>query len=167
MAPTGAAARAGAGRVRRRGDRRERGGRAPSASSSATTSAPGPATTTGACTRCSTPDPGGSSSEAQFAARYRADALTGTLTSVVAVRVGNPHGGVVAVSVRARTRLFGTLRETLLVPLVSSGSGPNVRYAGTLLFPGLRPGERLTRIAELAPRATLLARDGTPLAQGP
>ncbi len=106
-------------------------------------------------------------SETQFAAQYQADARTGTLTSVISVHVGNPQGELIAVSVRARTRLFGTLREKLLVPLVNSSSGPNVRFAGTLLFPGLRPGERLTRIAQLPPRATLLARDGTPLAQGP
>ena len=37
----------------------------------------------------------------------------------------------------------------------------------TLLFPGLRPGEQLTREVKLPPRATLFARDGTPLAQGP
>jgi cell division protein FtsI/penicillin-binding protein 2 len=35
------------------------------------------------------------------------------------------------------------------------------------VFPGLRTGEQLTRRATLAPRAELLARDGTPLAQGP
>jgi cell division protein FtsI/penicillin-binding protein 2 len=106
-------------------------------------------------------------SEAQFTARYQSDARTGTLTSVVPVRVGSPQSNVIAVSVRARTRLFGTLQETVLVPLVSSSSGPSIRFNGALLFPGLRPGERLTRLAALAPRATLLARDGTPLAQGP
>jgi len=66
-----------------------------------------------------------------------------------------------------RTRVFGTLRETLLVPVVGSGSRPRVGYAGTLLFPGLRPGERLTRTVGLPPRAALFASDGTPLAQGP
>jgi cell division protein FtsI/penicillin-binding protein 2 len=106
-------------------------------------------------------------SEAQFASRYAADARTATLTSVRAIRVGNPRNNLIAVSMVARTRVFGALKETLLVPYVSTSSGPNVRYAGTLLFPGLRPGERLRRIAALAPRATLLARDGTPLAEGP
>jgi penicillin-binding protein A len=105
--------------------------------------------------------------EARFAAEYQADARVGTLVSLAPVRVGNPRGDLIAVIMRARTRLFGTLRETLLVPLVHSGAGPSVRFSGTLLFPGLRPGERLTRLAQLPPRATLLARDGTPLAQGP
>ena len=109
----------------------------------------------------------GELSETQFANRYAADARTATLTSIRPLRVGNPRNNMIAVSMRARTRLFGVLRETALVPYVNTGSGPNVRYAGTLLFPGLLPGERLRRIAALAPRATLLARDGTPLAQGP
>ncbi|HUE27158.1 MAG TPA: penicillin-binding transpeptidase domain-containing protein [Solirubrobacteraceae bacterium] len=109
----------------------------------------------------------GQLSEGRFVAKYQADARTGTLISVVPVRVGNPRANVIAVLMRARTRLFGTLRETLLVPFASSSSGPNVSFSGTLLFPGLLPGERLTRVAELPPRATLLARDGTPLAQGP
>ncbi len=59
------------------------------------------------------------------------------------------------------------LREVLVVPIAETSSGPAVRYAGTLLFPGLRPGEKLTRADTLAPRASLLAEDGTPLAQGP
>jgi cell division protein FtsI/penicillin-binding protein 2 len=106
-------------------------------------------------------------SEARFLASYRTAARTATLISVGPLRVGNPHRGVIAVSTRVRTRLFGTLHETLLVPVVGTSSGAAVRFAGTLLFPGLRAGERLTRVAKLGPRATILARDGTPLAQGP
>ena len=105
--------------------------------------------------------------EPAFAAAYERDARTATLTSLTPVHVGGLRGNLIDVSMLARTRLFGTLRESLIVPLLDSTSGPTVRFAGTLLFPGLRPGERLTRIAELPPRATLLARDGTPLAQGP
>jgi cell division protein FtsI/penicillin-binding protein 2 len=105
--------------------------------------------------------------ESQFAANYLADARTATLAALAPVRVGALRGGLIAVSMRARTRLFGTLRETLQVPLLQTSSGPAVRFEGMLLFPGLRPGERLTRIAQLPPRATLLARDRTPLAQGP
>src|SRR5581483_1256773 len=39
--------------------------------------------------------------------------------------------------------------------------------ANSLLFPGLRRGEHLTRNVSLAPRADILASDGTPLAEGP
>jgi cell division protein FtsI/penicillin-binding protein 2 len=105
--------------------------------------------------------------EAQFAADYLQDARTATLDALTPVRVGGLRGKSIAVSMRARTRLFGTLRETLHVPLLQTSAGPAVRFEPMLLFPGLRSGERLTRIAQLPPRATLLARDGTPLAQGP
>ena len=106
-------------------------------------------------------------SEAQFVADLQSAARTATLSSVVPQHVGANNNGVIAVAMLARTGIFGTLRELLLVPLDTSGSSPTVRFAGTLLFPGLRPGEQLSRQVSLAPRATLLARDGTPLAQGP
>ncbi len=104
---------------------------------------------------------------AAFAADYARDARTATLVKLVTLRVGSLHSDTVDVTMRARTRLFGSLREVLVVPIAETSSGPAVRYAGTLLFPGLRPGERLTRTDTLAPRASLLAEDGTPLAQGP
>ena len=106
-------------------------------------------------------------SESQFVAAYEDVAGIATLVSVVPRHVGARQGDSVPVTTLARTRLFGTLRETLQVPLAGSGSGARVRYSGTLLFPGLRTGEQLTRNVALPPRATLLARDGTPLAQGP
>ena len=87
--------------------------------------------------------------------------------SIVPVHVGSRAGDEIPVVVRVHTRVFGTLRETLHVPLSGSGSGASVKYSGTLVFPGLRPGEQLTRQVTLAPRADLLASDGTPLAQGP
>ncbi len=102
--------------------------------------------------------------EAQFAADYRDAAQTATLVSLSPVRVGSTHNDVIAVAMIAQTTLFGKLRETLLVPL---SSGPSVQFAGTLLFPGLREGERLTRQVALPPRAALLASNGTPLAEGP
>lgn len=105
-------------------------------------------------------------SEASFVADYRRAAETATLVSVRTRAVGSLQGGVIRVSMLARTRLFATLREPLLVPIAQTGSGPAVRFATTLLFPGLRPGERLRRQAALAPRAALLARNGRALAQG-
>ena len=102
--------------------------------------------------------------ERQFVAAYRAAAQTATLVSVRLVRVGGKHGDVFSAAMIARTSVFGRLRETLLVPL---SPGPAVHFAGTVLFPGLRAGQRLKRVVRLAPRATLLARDGTPLAEGP
>jgi penicillin-binding protein A len=66
-----------------------------------------------------------------------------------------------------QTKLWGTLHETLEVPLTGAGAGARVHFSDTLLFPGVGPGEKLHRIITLPPRGTLLASDGTPLAQGP
>ena len=106
-------------------------------------------------------------SEPAFRAAFAAAAGTATLAAVVPLHVGSRQGDLVPVSVRVRTNEFGTLRETLEVPLVGSGSNARVGFSDRLLFPGLLPGERLTRQVALAPRAELLARNGIPLAQGP
>ena len=68
---------------------------------------------------------------------------------------------------RVRTRLFGTLRQTVYVSLSGSGAGARVRFVNSMVFPGLRTGELLTRHVRLAARGELLASDGTPLATGP
>ncbi len=106
-------------------------------------------------------------SESQFVSAYQRAAGIATLERVFRIRVGNPAGQEIPARLQARTRIFGTLRETLEVPFNGSGSSSQVRYAGMLLFPGLRAGEQLTRQVSLAPRAEILARDGTPLAEGP
>jgi len=106
-------------------------------------------------------------SEAQFAAAYRTAAMTATLVSITPGHIGSKVAGSIPVQTIVRTRLFGTLHEILEVPLSGSGSGATVHFSGTLVFPGLRTGERLTRHVSLPPRAALLASDGTPLAQGP
>jgi peptidoglycan glycosyltransferase len=106
-------------------------------------------------------------SEAQFVAELKVAAATATLESLTAVQVGSRRGDAIPVRMRVHTKLWSTLRETLEVPLSGSGSGASVRLSGTLLFPGLRPGEQLTRLVTLPPRGTLLASNGTPLAQGP
>jgi penicillin-binding protein A len=106
-------------------------------------------------------------SEAQFKAAYRSAAATATLTSFVPGSLGGRVGDVIPVRIRVQTKLFGTLREVLDVPLAGSGSSARVHFTGSLLFPGLRPGERLGRHVSLPPRADLLASDGTPLAHGP
>jgi len=106
-------------------------------------------------------------SEARFAAAYRHDAMIATLATLTAEKIGGRRGEYIPVQMLVTTRLFGTLRETLEVPLSGSGSSATVHYAGNLLFPGLTGNERLARRMSLPPRATLFAADGTPLAQGP
>src|SRR5205807_5090456 len=105
--------------------------------------------------------------ESQFVGAYQAAAATATLTSITLGSIASRVGDVIPVAVLARTRLFGTLRETLRVPIAGSGSSATIHFSATLLFPGLRAGERLTRQSTLPPRASLLAGDGTPLAVGP
>jgi Penicillin binding protein transpeptidase domain/Penicillin-binding Protein dimerisation domain/NTF2-like N-terminal transpeptidase domain len=106
-------------------------------------------------------------SEAQFAAAYRAAATTATIVAIVPGHVGKRVGTAIPVRVGVRTRLFGTLHEILEVPLAGSGSSASVRFSSELLFPGLHAGEHLHRHTSLPPRAAILASDGTPLARGP
>jgi beta-lactamase class D len=104
---------------------------------------------------------------ASFQSAYTSAATTATLLSLRIGRVGQPAGDLISVPMAVRTRIFGTLSETLAVPFTGSGSGARVRFNSSLLFPGVRPGEELSRRVSLPPRASLLARDGTVLAEGP
>jgi peptidoglycan glycosyltransferase len=106
-------------------------------------------------------------SETRFARELALTEGTATLTSIHVLHVGSLHGDVFPILMRADTRLWGPLTETLELPVTGSGSGARVRLESSLLFPGLRPGETLHRRIALAPRAALLASDGTPLAEGP
>jgi penicillin-binding protein A len=106
-------------------------------------------------------------SEARFEAAYRAAAATATLISIIPGHVGSRVGDEIPVRVRVDTRVFGTVRGILEVPLDGSGSGASVRFSDTLLFPGLLAGEHLARHTALPSRGALLASDGTPLARGP
>jgi penicillin-binding protein A len=114
-----------------------------------------------------TPDSKAHMSQRRFAGEYGSAADTTTLTKLAIVNVGHRSGNVIPIQMLATTRLFGVLRETLLVPVVGSGSKVSVRFSRQLLFPGMRAGDRLHRQVVLAPRAALLASDGTPLAKGP
>lgn len=62
------------------------------------------------------------------------------------------------------THAFGQVSGR--VELAVDGEG-HVAWAPHLTFPGLTAGEKLARTTRLAERAPLLARDGTPLAEGP
>ncbi|MBV9335393.1 MAG: hypothetical protein JO243_05805 [Solirubrobacterales bacterium] len=105
-------------------------------------------------------------SEPRFAAAYRRDAGIATVTALRAGRLGRQTAGAIPVNMVVTTRLFGTLYETVYVPLTGSGSSATVHFVPALLFPGLRGRERLGRRTELGARGTLFAADGTPLAQG-
>ncbi|MCU0312433.1 MAG: penicillin-binding transpeptidase domain-containing protein [Solirubrobacteraceae bacterium] len=86
-----------------------------------------------------------------------------------AVRTGTPErdGETWRVPVTVRTRAFGTVRGTVVLAVREDGDATRVAYDPSILFPGLKPGEQLTRQTAMPARGALLARDGTPLAQGP
>jgi peptidoglycan glycosyltransferase len=102
----------------------------------------------------------------RFQGAYRDAAGTATLTQLQA---GDPtvHDGTATIPVTARTRIFGDVRAGVTLPTTTGSDGsPAVAWRPDLVFPGLRRGEALTRETRMPPRATIEARDGTPLAKG-
>ena len=107
-------------------------------------------------------------SVSEFAQAYEHALKTATATRV-RVR-GGPRdisNGLVAVPVRVGTRLFGTLALSFMLKVLDTSEGTRIAWSRSATFPGLYPGERLTRHTMLPRRATLLARDGTVLAESP
>jgi cell division protein FtsI/penicillin-binding protein 2 len=104
---------------------------------------------------------------AEFAGAYREAEATATLRSLDPETPGDPAstGGetAVPVDVAVSTVAFGNLEARLDLPFDEGG----VAWDQSLVFPGLRDGEHLESQVELAPRAPILAADGTPLAEGP
>ncbi|HET9162428.1 MAG TPA: penicillin-binding transpeptidase domain-containing protein [Solirubrobacterales bacterium] len=105
--------------------------------------------------------------EKEFAKTYREAAEVATLRTLAADSPESPtekHGAtVVPVPIEAGTVAFGQVLADLDVPYAEGG----IAWDPSLAFPGLEPGEQLENRIELAPRAPILARDGTPLAEGP
>ncbi len=103
----------------------------------------------------------------EFAHLYQKALTTATATSLeVAGKPRDVPGGLVEVPVRVRTRLFGTLSLGFRLKILEGGrEGARIAWSRSLAFPGLRPGELLSRSTALPRRATLLARDGSVLAE--
>ncbi len=83
---------------------------------------------------------------------------------------GSPQGvtsvngtTVVPVTIDADMAAFGRIEADLDLPF----SGGGIAWDRSLVFPGLRVGEHLENRIDLAPRAPILAADGSPLAVGP
>jgi cell division protein FtsI/penicillin-binding protein 2 len=102
-----------------------------------------------------------------FVTTYRAAAEIATLRSLEAdsARDASSRDGttIVPVPVTAVTVAFGIVENDLTLPYDEGG----IAWDESLVFPGLRPREHLESQIELAPRAPILAGDGTPLASGP
>jgi peptidoglycan glycosyltransferase len=102
-----------------------------------------------------------------FAADYRDAQDVSTLRGLVADSAEDAASEdgetVVPVPLRIKTVAFGVVEEKIDLPWSEGGIG----WAPYLVFPGLRRGEELAAETELAPRAPILAADGSALAEGP
>jgi len=105
-------------------------------------------------------------SRADFAQAYREAAEVATLRTLVFGELGDPDdegsATVVPIPAEAGTVAFGSVTAELKVPYAEGG----IAWHPSLVFPGLEMGEQLENRVDLAPRAPILARDGTPLAEG-
>jgi peptidoglycan glycosyltransferase len=110
-----------------------------------------------------------STSVSEFASAYQ-EALT-TATATRLRMTGTAHGvagGYVAVPVRVDTHLFGTLSlDFTLRTVQEAGAGTRIAWSRSDAFPGLLAGELLSRRMTMPRRATLLARNGSVLAESP
>ncbi len=109
-----------------------------------------------------------STSVNEFASVYKEALRTATATH--ALVTGKARGlpdEEVSVPVRVDTRLFGELSLDFTLKTVKDTSGTHIAWSRSLAFPGLRTGELLSRRTSLPRRATLLARDGSVLAESP
>ncbi len=102
----------------------------------------------------------------RFTESYRTAATTATATGFRHGAVGGDGDGVVAIPMTVTTRVFGTIRATLRLRFSGEGEDRRVAWSPNLVFPGIALGEALTRSTRLPRRATILARNGSPLAAG-
>ncbi len=102
----------------------------------------------------------------EFAAAYRGAEQAATLRVLDPGSAHDPQSRngatVVPVPVTVTTVAFGALEDEVELPYSDGG----IEWDSSLVFPGLREGEHLEGQIELAPRASILAADGTPLAEG-
>jgi penicillin-binding protein A len=103
----------------------------------------------------------------QFTRAYRAATVTATATGVSAGRAPDPDDGVVRLPVRVRTRVWGTVAGVVPLPFSGDGDAARIDWHRNLVFPGLEPGESLSRQTALGERGDILARNGDPLVTGP
>ncbi|MGH2846563.1 MAG: penicillin-binding transpeptidase domain-containing protein, partial [Thermoleophilaceae bacterium] len=99
----------------------------------------------------------------ELRAAYRDAAATATARGISSGDPEGGEGGIVTIPIAVDTRVFGTVRAPLRLPV----SDEAVTWGPLVAFPGLRPGEALTRDSEVPRRATLLSRGGEVLAEGP
>jgi peptidoglycan glycosyltransferase len=101
-----------------------------------------------------------------FVVAYREAGQVATLRSLEPGSTHDPSSRdgktVVPVPVAVTTVAFGRFEDEVEIPYSDGG----IAWDPSLVFPGLREGEHLESQIELAPRAQILAADGSPLAAG-
>jgi cell division protein FtsI/penicillin-binding protein 2 len=106
-------------------------------------------------------------SEGEFRSAYEEADLTATVDSIETGEAAGPESGsdgdVVRVPVTVQTNAYGGVESEVALPMDDAA----IAWEPHLVFPGLEPGERLERREDVPDRAPILARDGTPLAEGP
>jgi hypothetical protein len=101
----------------------------------------------------------------KFTGLLRSADRAATVTAVKVATPAAPHDHAVGVPVALTTRLFGTLRGTVTLPITGDG---HVAWSPSLRLPGLRAGERpRRRILRHSHRAGVLTADGHVLAADP
>lgn len=105
-------------------------------------------------------------SRAEFAAELTDAEQTATVSSLHPLKYLTIHGETAELGMRIQTHVFGELRELLEIPLSGSGSGTQIVFNTSLLFPGLRFGQLLSRRTVIGKRGTVLASNGVVLAAG-
>lgn len=114
-----------------------------------------------------TPDAQRAVTPQAFAASY---AATNSAATTTAISVGNPsgpNGNRVRVPVTMHTRVFGDIRGSVDLT-VSDGSQPaRIAWDPQARFPGLGPGEEVSRHTLSLPRAPITAANGAALSADP
>jgi penicillin-binding protein A len=104
---------------------------------------------------------------ADFEAAYQEADVIATVDTIAAGDASGPEGAsggdVVRVPVAVATHAFGDVDAEMALPM----DDDSIAWEPHLVFPGLEAGERLDRREDVPERAAILARDGTPLAEGP
>ena len=105
---------------------------------------------------------------ARFARLVRSADSAATVQSVRVGRVSEQSDGRFVLPVAMPTRIFGTLRGTIVLPVHAEDGGARIAWAPHLRLPGLRAGEQVRRVVLARPtRADVLGADGRQLAANP
>ena len=115
----------------------------------------------GAMQRLLTPEARARVDRRALARAYR-DAATTATAGRVSTGETDQDGDAVLVPVAVRTRAFGEVRGDVRLPMADG----HVAWGPDLAFPGLHPGERLSRRTRAPQRADILTRDGKTIASG-